>query len=230
MKASKTATKPPASNANRQQDEAAALERYNRAPPGAQPPHFLGSPTATVTLEEFADFQCPTCAVVHSKMKEINALYGSRIRFIYRNFPLTQIHKNAYDASVAAEAAGMQGKYWDMQNQIFVNQKSWSNAPDARKVFADYAQKIGLDVNKFQTDMAGMMTKSRVDADLQRGNALGIRETPTIFLNGRRLTSEQMEVGAMRQFIDAELQKSGTGSQPASQPASNTAAGNTNSN
>ncbi len=198
-------------------DRAAAAELYAKAPAGAQPANVLGAPAATVTVEEFADYQCPTCATVHTKMKEINSLYSGRIKFIYRSYPLTQIHKNAYDAAVAAEAAGMQGKYWAMQDQLFTNQQAWSNSSEARKTFDGYAEKIGLDVAKFQTDMAGLPTKTRVDADLARGKALAISGTPTVFINGRKLAFEEMDVNPMRQIIDGELQKGGN--QPAaSQP------------
>ncbi len=198
--------------------------------PGAQPPNMLGSPTAAVTVEEFADFQCPTCAAIHSRMKEIHAIYGNRIKFIYRSFPLTQIHRNGYDAAVAAEAAGMQGKYWDMQNQLFTNQQSWANSDDARKIFNDYAQKIGLDVDKFQNDMLGIGAKSRVDADMQRGQALKIQGTPTIFINGRELTLEEFDVTTMRQIIDAELQKAPSGQAMSGQLSSQTMTVNPSSN
>jgi len=208
-------------------DNKAAQELYAKAPAGAQPANILGAPTAAVTVEEFADYQCPTCATVHTKVKEINSLYSGRIKFIYRSFPLKQIHKNAYDAAVAAEAAGMQNKYWAMQDQLYNNQQAWSNSAEARKTFDQYADKIGLDVARFQTDMAGMLTKTRVDNDLLRGQALAISGTPTIFINGNRLSIEQMmDVNAMRQIIDVELQKGGQSqaSQPASQvPAVNNA-------
>ncbi len=183
-------------------------ELYKNAPPGAQPVNMLGSPNAAVTVEEFADYQCPTCAVTHPKMQEIAKIYGSRIKFIYRSFPLTQIHPHAYDSAVAAEAAGLQGKFWEMQNQIFPNQKDWQNAPDAVKMFEGYAQKIGLDMTKYQNDVLGLAAKARVDADLQRGRAIGVNGTPSIYINGKQLPFEQFEVPAMRQAIDAELQKS----------------------
>jgi protein-disulfide isomerase len=195
-------------SANKQPtDDKAALDLYAKAPPGAQPANMLGSPNAPVIVEEFADFQCPTCAVVHATMKEINTLYGSRIKFVYRNFPLTQIHQHSYDASSAAEAAGLQGKYWAMQEQLFGNQKTWSSSPDARKLFEEYAQKIGLDLPKFQNDSVAIMTKSRIDADIQRARALNLSGTPTIFINGREITPQQMDVSMIRQIIDAELQK-----------------------
>ncbi len=180
------------------------------APAGATPPNVLGSPTAAVTIEEFADYQCPTCAAQYIKMKEITGLYGNRIKFIYRSFPLTQIHKNALEAAIAAEAAGMQGKFWAMQDQLFTNQQAWSNSSDARKIFEEYAQKIGLDLAKYQSDVAGLPAKTRVNSDLERGRGAGINGTPTIYLNNKKLILEQMEVSALKQLIDAELQKGQT--------------------
>ena len=223
---SKSQTVKPKANANKKTDDAAALQLYASAPPGAQPANLLGSPSATVTVEEFADFQCPTCGIQHPKMKEINALYGNRIKFIFRNFPLNQVHPKAYDAAVAAEAAGLQGKYWAMQDQLFSNQLAWVNAPDSRKVFDEYAQKIGLNVLKFQTDMLGISAKGRVDADIERGRALGINATPTIYINGKRIAFDQSEVEPMRLIIDAELQKATSqtqSNQSTNQPTNNSA-------
>jgi len=207
-------------------DDAALLQAYVNAgikSPGAQPANMLGSPTATVTVEEFADFQCPTCATVHSKMKEINALYSGRIKFVFRNYPLTQMHKNAYAAAVAAEAAGMQdqNKFWAMQDQLFNNQKAWSDSQEARKMFEEYAEKIGLDVARFQNDMLGLPAKARVDADLQRARALNLSGTPTIYVNGRQVPIDTSGVETMRQVIDAELKKV-SGSPPPNQPANQT--------
>jgi len=214
------------SSANKKADDAAAaLAIYQNAPAGAQPANQLGASTLPVTVEEFADFQCPTCAVVHTKMKEINSLYSGRIKFIYRSFPLTQIHKNAYEAATAAEAAGLQGKFWAMQDQLFTNQQAWSNSNEARKIFEEYAVKIGLDTGKFQTDMMGLQTKKRVDDDLARARALGISGTPTIYINGNKLAFEQMEVSQMRQIIDGELAKAVSQTQP-NQPAAQTAPAN----
>ena len=210
-------------------DNRAALELYAKAPAGAQPANMLGSQSATVVVEEFADFQCGTCAAVHPKLKEINSIYSGRIKFIFRNFPLTQIHKNAYEAAVAVEAAGMQGKFWAMQDQLFSNQQAWSNSGDARKLFEEYAQKIGLNVAQFQSDVLGLPAKNRVDKDLERGLALGINGTPTVYINGIKLAAEQIDVNTMRQFIDAELQRANSQPQP-NQPASQTSPSNTSVN
>jgi protein-disulfide isomerase len=110
-----------------------------------------------------------------------------------------------------------------MQNQLFSNQKDWSNSPDAGKLFEGYAQKIGLDINKYQNDVLGLATKARVDADIQRGRAIGVNSTPSIYINGKSLAFEQFEVGQMRQIIDAELQKAS--SQPSGQAANQATTG-----
>lgn len=193
-----------------------AAQRYANAPQGAEPPHMLGSPTSTVTVEEFADFQCPQCAAKFPMAKEIISTYGNRIKFVYRNFPLNiPAHDKAYTAAVAAEAAGLQNKFWDMQYQLFTNQQSWTASNDFSSVLEEYAQKIGLDVEKFKNDMAGLQTKQRVDLDLARGRAVGVNSTPSFFVNGKLIPFEQVEITAMRQIIDAELLKAPTPAQTA---------------
>lgn len=175
---------------------------------GATPPNRLGSDNALVTVEEFADFQCPTCSAKHPMMKELASIYGNRIRFIFRNYPLAiPAHDKAYNASVAAEAAGLQGRFWDMQNLLFTNQKDWSANPDYRKIWDGYATQIGLDVEKFNNDMAGLAAKSRVDADLQRGRALNVNSTPSVYVNGMLVPFESMSTESMRTIIDGELAK-----------------------
>ena len=192
------------------------------APPGAVPPNQSGSASALVTIEEFADFQCPQCAATHPIMNEIKSTYGSRIRFIYRNYPLDiPAHDKSYDASVAAEAAGMQNKFWDMQNLLFTNQKAWTADPNYKQIWKDYATKIGLDIPKWENDMAGIATRARVDEDKKRAKAIGVNSTPTVFINNVEVPFAQVNVAGLRQIIDGELAKAAPQSQPA--PASNTA-------
>ncbi|MDQ3800649.1 MAG: DsbA family protein, partial [Acidobacteriota bacterium] len=194
-------------SANRTSNSGSAVPNYATAPAGASPAHFKGGQSAKVVIEEFADYECPTCALLHPTVQQLQAAYGDRIKIIFRNFPL-QIHPKAYDASVAAEAAGLQGKFWEMQNQIFTNQKFWSTASDHRKTFEDYAQKIGLDVERFRNDVSGMAAKTRVDADMQRARALNVGGTPTFFINGRLLSYEETkDFNLFRQIIEAELQR-----------------------
>lgn len=176
---------------------------------GAVPPNMTGSPTATVTIEEFADFQCGACAQVHPTMKELQGIYGSRIRFIFRNFPLQiPAHDKAYEAAVAAEAAGMQDrtKFWAMQDQLFTNQQSWDKNPNYLTLWAEYATKIGLNVEQFKNDMAGRDAKARVDADLQRGRGLNVGSTPTVLINGKSIPLDSINIANLRQVIDTEIQ------------------------
>lgn len=216
--------KTPATNATKQPVD------MSKAPIGAQPPNMKGSSNAIVTIEEFADFQCPTCAQVYTVMNQVHAAYGSRIKFIYRNYPLTQIHKNSYDASVAAEAAYLQdqNKFWDMQNQLFTNQTAWSNLPDPRPTFKGYAEKIGLDVARWENDVAGLLAKNRVNADMDRGKALNISGTPTIYINGQPLEFKQFNFEAIKQIVDAELAKA-PGQNTAPPPAQPSQPANANS-
>jgi protein-disulfide isomerase len=179
------------------------------ASPGANPPNSSGSPSAAVTIEEFADFQCPQCGAKHPVMNEIKSLYGSRIHFIFRDFPLSiPAHDKSYEAAVAAEAAGMQGKFWDMQNMLFSNQQAWTAAPTYKAIWKEYATKIGLDVPKWEADMTGLQAKSRVDQDLQRGRSAGVNSTPSLFINGNSVPFEQMTVDGIKALVDAELAKS----------------------
>jgi protein-disulfide isomerase len=189
------------------------------APLGANPPNHSGSPTATVKLEEFADFQCGSCAAAHPAMNEIKSMYGSRIHFIFRNFPLEiPAHDKSYDAAVAAEAAGMQNKFWDMQNLLFTNQQAWTKDPNYRQTWKEYAQRIGLDVSKWENDMAGIVAKGRVDEDIKRGKGLSVNATPTLYINGSAVDVSQMKVESLKQLIDAELNKKSLGAKVASGP------------
>ena len=205
-------------NTNRQAANVATIPA--NAPPGAQPPNFLGSPAATVTIEEFADYQCGACAQIHPIMKQLQSMYSSRIRFVFRNFPLSS-HDKAYDAAAAAEAAGLQGsdKYWAMQNMLFTNQREWS-APNSnhRQLFRSYAEKIGLDAGRWETDALGLQSRNRVQADLDRGRAIGVSSTPTIYINGKMVPYPDMNLQTLRQIVDSELQASAPQNQSA-QPA-----------
>src|SRR6185503_12032429 len=104
-------------------------------PAGAQPPHIRGNPNAAVTLEEFADFQCPSCGAYHPELKKIEAEYGDRLRVIFRENPLVPMHQYAVVAAQAAEAAGLQGRFWEMHDKLYENQKTWSESKDVVPLF-----------------------------------------------------------------------------------------------
>jgi protein-disulfide isomerase len=218
-----------AANTPRAQNTVAA-----NAPPGAAIGiNTLGQPTAKVTVEEFADLQCPTCATVHPVMKDVQSAFAgnNNVRFTFRHFPLSNIHDKAFDAAAATEAAGMQGgpKFWAMMDQLMTNQQAWANNPNYRELWKQYAEKIGLDVAKWQDDMAGMAARGRIDLDIQRARGIGVASTPSVYINGRMIPLSDMNVSTMRQMIEAEIANASSASNT-SAPAANgaTTAGNAN--
>jgi len=208
----------PKANANTPSNSATPAKNATippNAPLGAQPPNEMGSPNAMVTLEEFADLQCGSCAAAHPIMNEIKAMYGTRIHFIFRNYPLQiPAHDKSYDAAIAAEAAGAQGKFWEMQNMMFTHQQDWTKAPTFRDIWKGYAQTMGLNIPKWESDIAGIAAKGRVNQDMERGKALGINSTPTLYINNVSIPYSSMTVDGLKPLIDAELQKASPNSQP----------------
>ena len=155
----------------------------------AEPLHVRGDPDAPVTLEEFGDFQCPTCATVSAVIGQIEQDYGHRLRVVFRHYPLA-MHSHAIEAALAAEAAGLQGHFWEMHDLLYKNQALWSKASDpatAGRLFTEYARSIGLDVERFAKDSNSDEVKARVFWEGQQGVSRGVRTTPTLFINGREL-------------------------------------------
>lgn len=146
-----------------------------------------GNSSAKVTLIEYSDLQCPACAAAQPVVKQIEREFANDIAFVYRHFPLTQIHKNAEEAAWAAEAAGKQGKFFEMRDKLFDFQSSWDDASNVENVFATYAEQMGLDKNTFLADYRSDEIKQAVKADEASGIRAGVNSTPSFFLNGRKL-------------------------------------------
>jgi protein-disulfide isomerase len=166
--------------------------------------HVRGNPDAPVTLEEFGDFQCPPCGQFSIFVEELLKEYDSRLRVIFRNFPLP-LHEHAREAAIAAEAAGFQGKFWEMHDKLYHEQSEWSKAPNARELFESYASALGLDVDQFKKDMDGDKARERVDSDHALGDSLGIKVTPTLFINKHPVEPEQKNPEGVRAAINAAL-------------------------
>lgn len=177
--------------------------------PGAEPPHAIGPKDAPVTLEEFGDFECPPCGLLHPVLKTMEKEFGPRLRVIFREFPLVPTHPHALAAARAAEAAGLQGKFWEMHDLLYENQKSWHGTFDARPIFEGYAKKIGLDLELFKRDINSEIVERRIFLDGKRAHALGVKGTPTVFLNGREVPFESLAPEKLRGLIDVELKRSG---------------------
>ncbi|KKQ40920.1 MAG: hypothetical protein US59_C0043G0005 [Candidatus Levybacteria bacterium GW2011_GWB1_37_8] len=157
---------------------------------------------ARVTLVEYADFQCPACKAYFPLVTKLSSDIKD-LRIVYRFFPLSNIHKNAMISSQAAYAAGLQGKFWEMHDMIFENQDSWSNT-QARDIFIDYAKKLNLDSNKFESDMTSDATRKFITQEMNKAISLGINSTPTFFVNGKHI---QNPAGyeAFKKIIQDEL-------------------------
>ena len=174
--------------------------------PGASPPHARGDASAAVTLEEFGDFQCPPCGGLHPELKKLEAEFGSRLRVIFRERPLMQVHKHALTAARAAEAAGLQGRFWEMHDKLFETQKDWSELPEVRTVFGGYAGALGLDVDRFNRDIDGPAVETRIFLDGARAHALGVEGTPTVFLNNREVPFDVLkEPDGLRAAVNTAL-------------------------
>lgn len=139
--------------------------------------------SAKVNLVEFGDYECPACASANPMVKQ---LISPDVNLIFRHFPLP-MHKSAVAGALAAEAAGIQGKYWEMHNILYDDQKTWANSSNPKELFSNYAQKIGLDVEKFNQDIESQTLKDKVERDRLDGISLGVNSTPTFFVNGEKV-------------------------------------------
>lgn len=155
-------------------------------PPIASTDWTQGNPNAKVTLIEYGDFECPACGAYFPLVQQIVANYSSTIYFSFRNFPLYTIHPDAGIAAQAAEAAGLQGKYWQMHDLLYTNQTTWSVVATSSVVaeyFNGYASSIGLNVSKFDNDINSTQVLTKINNDVTTGDNAQIDHTPTFFVN-----------------------------------------------
>jgi protein-disulfide isomerase len=145
-----------------------------------------GAADAPVTLIEYADYQCPTCALYHPITMELLSRYHGKLKLEFHHYPLIQNHPNAMPAALAAEAAADQGKFWEMSDLIFEHQNEWTRSPNAAGMFLQYALQLGLDSNRFMQSVKSPETQERVLADVRRGNNI-VKGTPTFAINGQVL-------------------------------------------
>ncbi|MBI3632082.1 MAG: thioredoxin domain-containing protein [Candidatus Vogelbacteria bacterium] len=168
--------------------------------------HMTGKKGAKVTVVEFGDYQCPACAAVNPEIKKLTAVYKTNpeFNFVFRNFPLSQ-HKNAIIAAEAAESAGAQGKYFEMDNLLYENQQEWGESADPKPLLSKYAAGLALDMLKFQTDMTAHTFVPVIQADTNDGQTIGIDHTPTVYINGTEQRDLQFE--SMKKVVDGLLTK-----------------------
>lgn len=171
--------------------------------PGAAA-HFLGPARAKVTLEEFGDFQCPPCGILSEPVNQLSHDFP-QLRIVFKNFPLPN-HQHAREAAHAAEAAGLQGQFWKMHDLLYREQMTWTKATDVRALFGEYAAKIGCDVERFANDMVSEQVEALVKADQDEGTKLGVKNTPTVFLNNAMVPTASLDPKDLRVAVESALQ------------------------
>ena len=152
-----------------------------------------GNRAAKVTLIEYGDYQCPACAAYSSLVNRLADEFGDNLAVVFRHFPLPQ-HKNAVPMIYAAEAAGRQGKFWEMSDMIYANRSVWEFQSDTQETVTGYAKALGLNVTQFQKDLVSADLKKKADDQIEKNlNLDAIKFTPTFFLNGKRITPKSYE-------------------------------------
>ncbi len=174
------------------------------------PDHVLGTEAQKLVLIEYGDFQCPACAKLYPAVHDLTTKYPDKLTFIFRNKPLTQLHPNALAAATAAEAAGLQGKYFDMYDMLYQTQPSWQGASvsDRTTLFQNYAQQLGLDVEKFKADLSSKDIGNKINRDNITSKTFGVEGTPTFILNGQKIESSiTTDTAKFTQHIEDEIAK-----------------------
>ncbi len=143
--------------------------------------HVQGNANAAIELVEFGDYECPHCGRAYPIIKRIQQKMGDKLKFVFRNFPLAEIHPHATHAAIAAEAAAMQNKFWEMHDAIYENQGRMQDAD-----LINHAQKAGLDVKQFEEDFDKESIQQKVEDDFESGVRSGVNGTPSFFINGEK--------------------------------------------
>ena len=156
-------------------------ESTTLTPPVSERDHAQGRAGAPVTLVEYGDYQCPYCGAAYPEVKRLQKALGKRLRFVFRNFPLTQAHPYALIAAEAAEAAALHGKFWQMHDLIYENQADLE--PD---ILPAWAEKVGLDLDEFGTAIQQGVVTKRIKEDRMSGIRSGVNGTPSFFIHGTR--------------------------------------------
>ena len=179
--------------------------------------HVFGKRDSKVLLIEYGDYQCPGCGGAYPQLKTVSEKYKDKIAFVFRNYPLTSLHPNARAAAAAAEAAGQLGKYWEMHNILYENQSSWENASgtDRTDIFADYAKQVGLNEQDFRNALTKQNKRinQKINFDMALGKKDGVTGTPTVLLDGKKLTDGQTndlingKTSGLDKLVQAALKK-----------------------
>ncbi|MEX0916768.1 MAG: thioredoxin domain-containing protein [Candidatus Spechtbacterales bacterium] len=183
--------------------QSAELEQAPLADEITAEDHVIGNRDSSVVLLEYGDFECPACGSYHPVLKQLKAEYGDRVAFVYRHFPLNAIHKSADISARATEAAALQGKFWEMHDKLFENQKEWTTG-STETVIEGYAQEVGLNMEQFRTDINSEVVKEAVEQDRLSAIRSTVNSTPTFFLNGEKIQNPR-SVQDFKGMLDTAL-------------------------
>jgi protein-disulfide isomerase len=167
---------------------------------GTPTSHVEGKGSSGVTLVEYGDYQCPYCEQYYPIVKQVAAEFNDQIKFQFRNFPLTSIHQNAFAGARAAEAAALQGKFWQMHDLLYDDQSQWADSSNPTQYFQQYARQLGLNLSQFNKDYSSSAVNGAINADMAAGNKLNVQGTPTFFLDGK-----QIQVTANASSFEAQI-------------------------
>lgn len=173
---------------------------------------------AKVTIAEYGDIQCPACKAYHPVVRELLAAYPNDVKLIFKHFPLISIHPNAQAAAIAVEAAGEQGKFFELVDLLYDKQGEWADLPNPEDKFAEYAKSLKLDVEKFKKDFKSSEIEKRVDEQRNEGIKNGISATPSFFVNGEKIENPK-DLEEFKKIVDEKLKASGKKSEPTSVPS-----------
>lgn len=163
--------------------------------------HFFGNPYAPIELVEYGDYECPHCGRAYPIVKNIQQQLGMDLKFVFRNFPLSKIHPYAFLAALATEAASLQGKFWEMHDIIFQNQKTLNND----NIFV-FANNLGFDITRFENDIQEKTLIEKIENDFEGGLRSGVNRTPTFFINGEKYDGEWTD-GQLFQYLTIKLRE-----------------------
>ncbi len=169
--------------------------------------HSTGKGTKGVTFVEYGDFQCPACKSYYPLVKEVRKFYGNDVKFVFRHYPLVQIHPHAFLAARAVEAAGLQGKFFEMHDLMYENQDSWSQLPDPTPTFEQFASQLGLDSERFKQDMSSEQVSATINADIQDAKSIGALATPTFVINGKKVEENPRDLKGFKQLINEAIKQ-----------------------
>ncbi len=170
--------------------------------------HVRGDKNSPVTLIEYGDFQCPACGSFYPIIKSLESQYKGRVKFVFRHFPLSQIHPNAFASSRAAEAASRQGKFFEMHDKLYETQQLWGQAKtNQQALFEGYAKELGLDMTKFTADYESSEVANKINSDFESGKqTFSITSTPSFILDGEKIDNPT-DVAAFSKLLDKALAK-----------------------